>query len=164
VVDLDWLTPDLAISGCFDPAFTEQLARRHRIAAVIDVRAEACDDEHLLRRHGIALLHLPTEDHCAIAPDMLDDGVRFAHRYLAAGHRVLVHCEHGIGRSALLALCVLVAGGMEPITALALAKSRRERVSPSVAQYEAWASWLRAQDIAAPEFSQFALIAYSRRT
>ena len=61
-------------------------------------------------------------------------------------------------------LCVLVAGGMEPITALALAKSRRERVSPSVAQYEAWASWLRAQDIAAPEFSQFALIAYSRRT
>jgi hypothetical protein len=50
--------------------------------------------------------------------------------------------------------------------ALRLAKDRRERVSPSPAQYECWRAWL-AQWRAAhrlaweiPEFDRFAAIAY----
>jgi protein-tyrosine phosphatase len=113
-----------------------------------------------LRRHDIAFLHLPTDDHCAITDDMLRDGVEFATHHLAAGHRTLVHCEHGIGRSALLALCILVEHGHAPIDALALAKDRRARVSPSPAQYEAWAIWLRRRGLDVPEFQTFAAIAY----
>jgi protein-tyrosine phosphatase len=73
---------------------------------------------------------------------------------------VLIHCQHGIGRSALLALCVLVDCGHEPLAALELAKSRRAKVSPSPAQYEAWATWLRGREIAPPSFDAFAAIAY----
>ena len=64
---------------------------------------------------------------------MLDDGVAFVNRHLDRGERVLVHCEHGIGRSATLALCVLVSRGMEPLDALwnwrraAARSSRRAR-------------------------------------
>lgn len=160
MVDLDWITPELAVGGRFPSAAAVRLVREHFVAAVIDVRAEACDDEHVLRQHGLSLLHLPTEDHCAIAPDMLNDGVAFAQRHLDGGRRVFIHCEHGIGRSALLALCVLVERGCEPLAALALAKDRRAKVAPSPAQYEAWVRWLEQRGARVPTFDEFAAIAY----
>lgn len=158
MIDLDWITSDLAIGGSFATGAIELLAREHSVAAVIDVRLESRDDEQILRAHGLSLLHLPTADFCGVAPDKLDDGVAFAARHL--GRRVLVHCEHGIGRSAIVALCVLVDRGHEPLAALALAKDRRAKVSPSPAQYEAWGTWLRRRGARVPTFAEFAGIAY----
>jgi protein-tyrosine phosphatase len=147
-----WITDELAVGGRFEVAEL----RQHRIGAVVDLRAEECDDEVILRRHGIAFLHLPTPDLHGVALAALCEGVAFVKQY----RRVLVHCEHGIGRSALLALCVLVDRGMQPLAALALAKDRRGAVSPSPAQFEAWAAWLRHTGHAVPHFDDFAAIAY----
>lgn len=155
-----WITDELAVGGHVPGERTEELARDHRIAAVVDLREEACDDEHVLRRHGIAFLHLPTPDMLGVTLPMLSDGVAFANLHLDGGERVLIHCQHGIGRSAVLALCVLVARGMQPLAALALAKDRRAVVSPSPAQFEAWAAWLRDNGHAVPRFDDFAAIAY----
>jgi protein-tyrosine phosphatase len=166
-LNLSWITDDLAVGGSFGTHDAERLARELRIKAVVDLRVEACDDTVVLDRHGIAFLHLPTEDHCAVSASMLDAGVAFAGRHLEAGERVLIHCQHGIGRSALLALCVLVSRGYEPLAALRLAKARRSLVSPSPAQYEAWAAWLEGWKAesgahwAIPSFDAFATIAYS---
>jgi protein-tyrosine phosphatase len=120
----------------------------------------------MLERHRVAFLHLPTQDHCAVSEAMLWEGVDFVNRRLDRAERVLVHCEHGIGRSATLALCVLVRRGMEPLHALELAKSRRSLVSPSPAQYEAWVQWLRSWKTRTqlaweiPCFDAFKAIAY----
>jgi protein-tyrosine phosphatase len=158
--DLDWITPDLAVGGSFPEEGVEHLARVLEIGAVIDLRAERWDDERVLSRHGLGFLHLPTLDHHPVAPRMLDDGVAFAAAQAAAGRKLLVHCEHGIGRSALLALCILADRGMEPMDALELAKSARALVSPSPAQYEAWQAWLAARGLEAPGFDAFAEVAY----
>jgi protein-tyrosine phosphatase len=161
-----WITDELAIGGAIDEVQAALLAREHRITAVVDLRAEARDDAVLLRRQGIAFLHLPTTDVCGVSLPMLRRGVAFVSRHLDAGRRALVHCQHGIGRSALLGLCVLVARGRAPLDALALAKARRERVSPSPAQFEAWAAWLRRHKAAharaweVPSFDEFVAIAY----
>jgi protein-tyrosine phosphatase len=161
-LDLTWITEALAIGGRIPCDRASELGRAHAIGAIVDVRAEQCDDVGALQRAGIAFLHLPTPDHCAITRPMLCAGTEFAARQLARGQRLLVHCEHGIGRSALLALCVLVDRGHAPLAALALAKSRRACVSPSPAQYEAWADWLRDRDCEVPDFDAFAAIAYRR--
>lgn len=158
--NLDWITPELAVGGSFPTEKAEHLAREMGVGAVVDLRAEACDDEAALVEHGMAFLHLPTIDHDAVSPAMLADGVAFAGAQLDAGRRVLIHCEHGIGRSALLALCVLVDRGAAPLDALELAKSRRALVSPSPRQYEAWQSWLQARGLEPPGFDAFAEIAY----
>lgn len=160
MIDLSWITPALAIGGCFAPHVCEELAREYLIRGVVDLRAEARDDELELRRHGLELLHLPTRDHAAVAPEMLREGVAFAARHLDAGGRVLIHCQHGIGRSGLLGLCVLVERGYSPLAALELAKTRRPKVSPSPAQYEAWSRWLGERAITPPSFDEFAAIAY----
>jgi protein-tyrosine phosphatase len=160
-LDLSWVTDELAIGGCFAEERVEELVRDHRVGAVVDLREEACDDAELLRRHGVHFLYLPTPDFHGSSREMLDEGVAFAEAHIVAGRRVLVHCHFGIGRSATLALCVLVTRGYAPLEALALAKGKRTLVSPSPAQYAAWAEWLTSRRQVAPPFSAFAEIAYS---
>lgn len=165
-MNLSWITPTLAIGGRLADAELERLSIDQAIAAVVDLRSEALDDAEILRRQDIDFLHLPIEDHAAVPPIVLDTGVAFLSSHVAAGHRALVHCEHGIGRSATLALAALVAQGFAPLDALKLVKDRRERVSPSPAQYDGWREWLQqrqqrsGESLAIPSFDRFASVAY----
>ncbi len=164
--NLSWITDLLAVGGSFSSERAEVLARDHRVQAVIDLRGEAVPDAYVMRRHGIALLHLPTEDMCAVEAPDLEHGIRFANGFLDVGQRVLIHCEHGIGRSATLALCVLVHRGLPPMEALALMKKQRPRVAPSPVQFECWCAWLedhrfaREVDWKVPSFGEFKRLAY----
>ena len=137
VLDLHFVTPGLAVGASYPMEAAARLAAEHGIARVVDVRVEACDDEAVLRLHGIRLLHLPTEDTRAVSQRMLRDGAEFVSEGLDAGEAVLVHCQYGIGRSALVALCALVYRGVPPIAALAAAKRARPVISPSPDQLEA---------------------------
>jgi predicted protein tyrosine phosphatase len=158
--DLHWLSDELAVGGCFPMDRAADLAREHRIRAIVDLRREDCDDVSKLRAAGIDFLHLPTPDLEPATSEMLERGVAFARKYMERGECVFIHCQHGIGRSALLALCVLVDHGWEPLDALTHAKNQRERLSPSRSQYEGWAEWLSARGIAAPDYHTFGCIAY----
>ena len=109
-------------------------------------------------------LHLPTPDLEPAAPEMLDRGVTFARNHIERGERILIHCQHGIGRSALLALCVMVELGFEPLDAIRHAKQRRERVSPSPSQFAGWCAWLRSRGHEAPTMHDFGCIAYRRNS
>ena len=158
-LDLDWITPQLAVGGAF--AFgAVPLLRQLGVRAVVDLRSEARDDEALLADYGVAFLHLPTDDHHAVSPPMLDEGAAFARRHMDRGERLLIHCREGIGRSVTLALCVLAELGFAPLAAMSQIKDRRYYASPSPAQFEAWAQWLRARGTSAPSFEDFAAIAY----
>jgi protein-tyrosine phosphatase len=164
--NLTFVTPQLAVGGRIPTGCAEDLVRDLGVRAVVDLRSEACDEEEVLQRHGVAFLHLPTDDHCAVSQAMLDEGVAFAKPHLDRGERVLVHCEYGIGRSALLALCIHVGEGLEPLLALEVAKATRPQVSPSPAQYEAWIQWLErrrgvhAESWSIPDFDAFKAVAY----
>jgi protein-tyrosine phosphatase len=103
---------------------------------------------------------------CGVDALHLEQGVRFSCEQIDRGARVLIHCQHGIGRSAVLGLCVMVQRGHAPLQALELMKDRRALVSPSPDQFECWCGWLerhrRAQPVpwTVPTFDAFAAIAY----
>ena len=155
----DWITPDLAVGAC-PPADGWAALAAQGIGAVVDLREEDRDDEAAVRAAGLDFLHLPTPDLHPPSPAHLDAGVAFVRDELATGRKVLIHCQHGIGRSALLALCVLSDAGMAPLEALTRAKDARERISPSPSQYEGWAAWLAARGLQAPDAHTFGCIAY----
>lgn len=163
-VNFDWVAPDLAVGGRFPCGVATQLAREHGVGAVIDLRSEACDDTAELTGCGLRFLHLPTPDTMGVCQPMLDTGVSFAREARAEGRRLLIHCEHGIGRSATLALCVLVDRGVAPLEALAAAKDARHLISPSESQYRAWTGWIARHwpQVAIPTFHEFGMIAYRR--
>lgn len=135
-LDLSWITDHLAVGGAFDPDAVGRLARLG-IRAVVDVRLEASDDPHLLGRHGIALLHLPTPDGHEFGQDDLRRGVDWIRARLAEGKKVLIHCAGGAGRSPLLACAVLVSQGYSAPQALELVRARRWQASPNDRQLEA---------------------------
>jgi protein tyrosine phosphatase (PTP) superfamily phosphohydrolase (DUF442 family) len=160
--EFDWLLPSLAVGACIPRGVAARIARECGVGAVIDVRIEDSDHAEELSACGLSFLHLPTEDACAVSQDMLDEGAAFARETAEAGRNLLVHCQHGIGRSALVALCVLVDRGFAPLEALALAKDAREKISPSECQYQAWAEWIgrRAPRHPVPTYTEFGMIAY----
>jgi protein-tyrosine phosphatase len=131
------------------------------------VRSEECDDEHELAACGLELLHLPTDDLQAVSQEALWRGVLWIREGLRCGERALVHCEHGIGRSALVACCALVSLGDSPLAALRRAKSVRWKVSPSPEQIHAYLRWssdwhARARSACPPtSWDELADIAYA---
>jgi protein-tyrosine phosphatase len=139
-LNLSWVAPGLAVGGSFRPVQVEGL-RELAIRRVVDVRAESCDDRGLLARHGIDLLHLPTPDLEPLDRSALVRGVEWVCEGLERSDGVLIHCEHGIGRSASLALCVLMARGFTLEEAAAMLVRGRARVAPSPAQIEALLAW-----------------------
>jgi hypothetical protein len=155
-----WILDDLAVGGAVPGGAAAELARTG-IGAVVNVALDNAE-AGAFAACGIEFLHLPTEDLCAVSQYMLDRGVAFARGAAERRRKLLVHCEHGIGRAPLVALCVLVDRGLPPLEALARAKAAREQVSPSPAQFEAWAAWLqrRGPGDAVPSFADFAAIAY----
>ncbi len=135
-MDLSWIQDDLAVGGRVALEHHALLARLG-IRGVVDCRSEDRDDAAALARHGIELLHLPTLDEAALTDAALREGTHWVRVQRAAGRKVLIHCTHGMGRSPLLAACVLVADGSSPQQALQLLKTRRARVCPAPEQLQA---------------------------
>ncbi|WP_376793773.1 dual specificity protein phosphatase family protein [Thermogemmatispora sp.] len=134
-LNLSWITDQLAVGGRIHPQDIKALARLG-VTHVVDTRAEYVDDRQALAKAGIELLHLPTPDTQPLSLEQLLEGARWVNERIQHGGRVLVHCEHGVGRSALLACAVLVYGGMHARDALALVQQRRWQAAPNHKQVE----------------------------
>jgi predicted protein tyrosine phosphatase len=157
-----WIEPDLAVGGRFPIEQAAALAASHGVGAVVDLRSEDCDDAQALTACGLRFLHLPTEDMDGVSQAMLEEGVAFARAVRADQRKLLVHCEHGIGRSATLALCIMVDRGWAPMEALEQAKAARWAISPSERQFQAWTGWMSrwAPHQPAPSYHEFGMVAY----
>jgi protein tyrosine phosphatase (PTP) superfamily phosphohydrolase (DUF442 family) len=132
-LNLSWITNQLAVGGRIRPADIPALARI-RVNSIVDTRSEYSDDAEALGKECIELLHLPTRDTQPLTIEQMLVGAKWVQERLDAGKRVLIHCEHGVGRSVLLACAVLVYDGMHAQTALQLVKQRRWQASPNHAQ------------------------------
>lgn len=98
-----------------------------------------------LAAHGIGWLHLPVADFGA--PDAAISAAwtqasRMAHKVLAAGGKVLVHCMGGCGRSGMAVLRLMVEAGEAPHSAL----SRLRAVRPCAVETDAQFDWAAGQE------------------
>lgn len=129
-LNLSWITPQLAVGGRIHPEDIARLAALG-VTAVVDTRSEHRDDERALGAEGIQLLYLPTPDTFPLTLEQLDEGTQWVTRQIAAGGKVLIHCEHGVGRSVLLTAATLVAGGMSADVAMSLVRRGRWQAAPN---------------------------------
>lgn len=132
-LDLSWVTPALAVGG---RVRGEDIARLSRagITRVVDTRAEYHDDEAALNAEQIELLSLPTPDTYPLTLEQLHAGTDWVLQQIQHGQKVLIHCEHGVGRSVLLTSAVLVRDGYTAETALRLVETKRWQASPNHSQ------------------------------
>ena len=134
-LNMSWVTDQLALGGRIRPADIRALARTG-ITHVVDTRSEYCDDAEALAKEHIELLHLPTADTKPLTTEQMMQGAKWVHQRMEQGGRVLIHCEHGVGRSALLTCAVLVYDGMHAQDALLLVQQKRWQAAPNHKQIE----------------------------
>lgn len=156
-LDVSWVLPLLGVGGRIHPGAMQILTGELACRRIVDLRAEEQDDSALMTRYEVHFLSLPTRDHHSVAPEKLWEGVRWVTAGLSCGERVLIHCEYGIGRSVVLACCVLVSLGHTPQDALRKIKLARRIVCPSPDQLHAlldWsAEWYKTQNAPCPDVS-----------
>ena len=129
-LNMSWITPQLAVGGRIHPDDVPRLATTG-VTRVVDTRSEYRDDEQALAAHGIQLLYLPTPDTYPLSVEQLREGTDWVSRQIEVGEKVLIHCEHGVGRSVLLTAAALVAGGMSAGDAMALVQRGRWQAAPN---------------------------------
>jgi protein tyrosine phosphatase (PTP) superfamily phosphohydrolase (DUF442 family) len=129
-LNMSWVTPQLAVGGRVLPVDIP-LLRQQGIGAVIDTRSEHRDDEVALNTEGILLLYLPTPDTFPLSVSDLQTGADWALRQITDARKVLIHCEHGVGRSVLLTAAVLVAQGYDAHSAISLVQRQRWQAAPN---------------------------------
>ena len=132
-LNMSWITPCLAVGGRIRADDVRALAATG-INSVVDTRIEDKDDESVLVGYGIDLLHLPTVDTTPLTLPQLHFGAEWINQQLRAGRKVLVHCEHGVGRSVMLATASLIARGLTTREALAVVQRQRWQAAPNAHQ------------------------------
>jgi hypothetical protein len=110
--------------------------------AVLDVTCELP-----LQLEPSAYLAVPVWDTRAPSPEQIEMGVRWAlHQQMNKGHRVLIHCAHGHGRSGCMMAALLIAKGLAGtvLEAEAIMKKARPRVRLNARQRRAVETWVLA--------------------
>jgi protein-tyrosine phosphatase len=129
-LNMSWITTHLAVGGRVHPEDIKALAASG-VTHVVDTRAEYCDDAEALAKEHIELLYLPTADTKPLTIEQMFEGAQWVQERMKQGGRVLIHCEHGVGRSALLTCAVLVYNGMHAQEALQLVQQKRWQAAPN---------------------------------
>lgn len=101
----------------------------------LDLKKEAA----LVREHGMSFVSLPIPDRQVPAsPTELSATIDRVNTALSAGKNVLIHCRQGIGRTGLVAACMLVTKGWPPSTAIKHLTAIRGVVIPETAEQRDW--------------------------
>jgi protein-tyrosine phosphatase len=134
-LNMSWVTTHLAVGGRIRPEDIHAL-NMLGVTHVIDTRSEYHDDEEALAKEHIALLYLPTPDTYPLTVEQLTQGANWANEHIREGGRVLIHCEHGVGRSVILTCATLMQDGMSARDALKLVQQKRWQAAPNQRQVE----------------------------
>jgi protein tyrosine phosphatase (PTP) superfamily phosphohydrolase (DUF442 family) len=129
-LNMSWITPQLAVGGRVLPEDLHRLAAAG-VTRVVDTRSERQDNAASMAAIGIELLYLPAPDTFPLSVEQLSKGAAWVNQQLSQGQRVLIHCEHGVGRSVLLTAAALVASGRSAHQAMELIQAKRWQAAPN---------------------------------
>ena len=97
------------------------------------------DEGALCRSNGIQFFSFAITDRgVPSSRDAVSDLVTKLAEQLADGKNVAVHCRQGIGRAALVAICLLVLSGMDPEAAIQRVREARGCPVPETPEQRRW--------------------------
>jgi protein-tyrosine phosphatase len=100
---------------------------------------DLADEERETRARGMAFKSFPIPDRQV--PDSetkLAKALEKLDEELASGRNVVLHCRQGIGRSGLVAACLLVTKGVDTRTAIKRLSAARGTPVPETAEQSRW--------------------------
>ena len=100
---------------------------------------ELTSEAELCRSNGVEFVSFPIPDRDV--PSSRTDTLRLVkglEEYLATGKAVGIHCRQGIGRSGLVAACLLVSSSVPPAVAFNRISEARGRPVPETTEQREW--------------------------
>ena len=123
--DLKWITDNLAVG--YAPMFQVDLdtVAQEGIQAIVNLCGEFCDLHEIQTEAGFDVYYLPIPDECA--PDMgaMETAFKWVDDAISRGHKVLVHCRFGVGRTGTFVTAYLMKNGLDMKAAGKTLKSTR---------------------------------------
>jgi protein-tyrosine phosphatase len=129
-LNMSWVTTNLAVGGRIHPGDIPAVAGVG-VTHVIDTRSEHSDDAQAMAKEHIQLLYLPTRDTHPLTIEQMMEGAQWAQEAMEQNGHVLIHCEHGVGRSVQLTCAVLIYAGMHALDAVLLVQQKRWQAAPN---------------------------------
>jgi protein-tyrosine phosphatase len=130
----DWLTDEIAawqregvetVFSLLTPLEEQEL----------DLTAEAA----VTQSHGLDFISFPIPDREVPTSEVsLAQALNQVDRQLSTNRNVLVHCRQGVGRSGLIAACLLIGRGMDADTAITRLSAARGAPIPDTAEQRRW--------------------------
>ena len=97
------------------------------------------DEANLVKRQGMKFLSLPIPDrHIPNSESELTATLERLDADLSSGKNVVVHCRQGVGRTGLVAACLLVTKGLSPDTAVMNVGAARGTMVPETGEQRNW--------------------------
>lgn len=116
----------------FDAILSLLTAEEERDLNLVQERTEA-------RKQGLKFLSLPIPDRDVPQSETnLNETLRQTGSVLSSGKNLLIHCRQGIGRSGLIAACLLIRAGMSPGAAVEVISSARGVTVPETNEQRDW--------------------------
>ncbi len=123
--ELTWITEQLAAG--YAPLSYDALdaIKARGIDAIVNLCGEYCDLHEIQQDSGFAVYYLPIADECA--PDMgeMEKALAWLEHKLDLGHKALVHCRFGVGRTGTFVSAFLMRTGIDLKAAEKILKNTR---------------------------------------
>jgi protein-tyrosine phosphatase len=101
----------------------------------LDLRDEAAE----VKKLGLEFSSLPIPDRQVPRSETrMGEALETVNRSLSASKNVLVHCRQGVGRSGLVAACLLIKNGMSPGAAIDSVSAARGTAVPETTEQREW--------------------------
>ncbi|WP_020558913.1 protein-tyrosine phosphatase family protein [Thiofilum flexile] len=132
----EWLVDEIAGFAHLGVSVIVSLLEPHEVVAL-----GLQDEQALCTSHGIELLSYPIADR-NVPESMLRTHIMISSLVdrLHKGESVAIHCRAGIGRTGLIAGCVLTQLGYKPAEALQIISTARRVQVPDTEQQKEWLS------------------------
>ena len=110
---LTWITEDLAVGHA--PMFDVDLEvlRENRIDCIVNLCGEFCDLHELQMEAGFEVHYVPIPDECAPDMEAMEAAFTWMDSVIRQGHKVLVHCRFGVGRTGTFVTGYLMQKGLD---------------------------------------------------
>ena len=127
--EVTWITEQLA-AGHAPLSYDDlETIKARDIDVIVNLCGEFCDLHEIQEDSGFAVYYLPIADECA--PDMgeMEKALAWLEQKLAQGHKALVHCRFGVGRTGTFVSAFLMRTGIDLKAAEKILK--KTRANPS---------------------------------
>ena len=128
---------ELCYLGCLPTVADVEILHELGIQCVVNMCAEYRGPRKTYEKYQMKQLHLPTVDSTAPSFKSIKEAVQFMNESYTNKRKTFVHCKAGMGRSATIVYCHLIANEkLSPEAALKLMKEKRPEITSSIANYE----------------------------